>query len=294
MGFTVDSDDNVATIFFDGSPIGTILFMSSNSSGAEFVVNGLRVRQSDDYDFGGPIAYLSSIGAGGALDMPKEEWLRLGGYDDIFDDQPLASRHAQDEDEDEDVCDTPGCSNRLDDGEGYDGYCGECADKKEEEGYWASRHAADTWNNRDVEKYLRSAGWELAPGDPIFPDVAGNSYVLGDREIWVSAVQTGFRIDGVDGPFVSPFDSSTGPAFSWDEVTEAISGVTASRHAEMEDVEVTCEEIGTSYSADATWCGEPFYAYDYDGTPLCRGHYDAAAQRREMGWAGGPYGDYQQ
>lgn len=29
---------------------------------------------------------------------------------------------------DDDTCDTPGCHNSIDDGEGWDGYCGECAD----------------------------------------------------------------------------------------------------------------------------------------------------------------------
>lgn len=29
----------------------------------------------------------------------------------------------------EDICDTEGCGNRLDDGEGWDGRCGDCADR---------------------------------------------------------------------------------------------------------------------------------------------------------------------
>lgn len=33
--------------------------------------------------------------------------------------------------DDEDRCDTPGCDGRTDDGEGWDGYCGNCADKKQ-------------------------------------------------------------------------------------------------------------------------------------------------------------------
>lgn len=41
-----------------------------------------------------------------------------------------------DDDWDEDVCDEPECSNRLDDGEGYDGYCGTHADIYEQEGRW--------------------------------------------------------------------------------------------------------------------------------------------------------------
>lgn len=32
---------------------------------------------------------------------------------------------------DEDVCDVDGCTNSLDDGEGFDGYCGEHADHLE-------------------------------------------------------------------------------------------------------------------------------------------------------------------
>jgi hypothetical protein len=35
--------------------------------------------------------------------------------------------------EDDDRCGFPGCTNSLDDGEGYDGYCGEHADQREEE-----------------------------------------------------------------------------------------------------------------------------------------------------------------
>jgi hypothetical protein len=37
-----------------------------------------------------------------------------------------------------DVDDPPcECGESLDDGEGYDGYCGTCADIKEREGYWS-------------------------------------------------------------------------------------------------------------------------------------------------------------
>lgn len=32
---------------------------------------------------------------------------------------------------DKDLCATPGCKNPTDNGEGYDGYCGTCADRKE-------------------------------------------------------------------------------------------------------------------------------------------------------------------
>jgi hypothetical protein len=31
----------------------------------------------------------------------------------------------------EDICDTPECTNSLKNGEGFNGHCGECADKKE-------------------------------------------------------------------------------------------------------------------------------------------------------------------
>lgn len=33
-------------------------------------------------------------------------------------------------DEEAGICSTPGCGNLLDDGEGYDGECGSCADKE--------------------------------------------------------------------------------------------------------------------------------------------------------------------
>lgn len=35
------------------------------------------------------------------------------------------------------VCRTEGCGELTDDGEGYDGFCGNCADRLESEGYWA-------------------------------------------------------------------------------------------------------------------------------------------------------------
>ena len=45
----------------------------------------------------------------------------------------------EDEDEDEEeICREEGCENSLDDGEGYDGLCGEHADEAEERGEWDS------------------------------------------------------------------------------------------------------------------------------------------------------------
>lgn len=41
----------------------------------------------------------------------------------------LSEGTLDDPDEDEGTCDTEGCKNAIDDGEGYDGRCGECADK---------------------------------------------------------------------------------------------------------------------------------------------------------------------
>ena len=34
------------------------------------------------------------------------------------------------------TCAAEGCDERNDDGEGYDGYCGNCADRLEAEGHW--------------------------------------------------------------------------------------------------------------------------------------------------------------
>ncbi|WP_174399812.1 hypothetical protein [Mycolicibacterium sphagni] len=45
-----------------------------------------------------------------------------------------------DDDEAPEVCRDPhdeGCSEPLDDGEGYDGCCGTCADRLEAAGHWA-------------------------------------------------------------------------------------------------------------------------------------------------------------
>lgn len=42
-----------------------------------------------------------------------------------------------DDDWDDLSCDTPACDGRLDDGEGYDGYCGNCADQLEAAGHWS-------------------------------------------------------------------------------------------------------------------------------------------------------------
>jgi hypothetical protein len=36
-----------------------------------------------------------------------------------------------DEDWDDETCDTEGCDNRIDDGEGWNGRCGDCADRLE-------------------------------------------------------------------------------------------------------------------------------------------------------------------
>lgn len=53
----------------------------------------------------------------------------------------LAGRRTakRDDDDDDNICDAKGCTNKLDDGEGYDGYCGEHADKREREGHYGSR-----------------------------------------------------------------------------------------------------------------------------------------------------------
>lgn len=34
------------------------------------------------------------------------------------------------------TCISDGCEERSDDGEGYDGYCGNCADRLEKAGHW--------------------------------------------------------------------------------------------------------------------------------------------------------------
>ena len=34
------------------------------------------------------------------------------------------------------TCISDGCDERSDDGEGYDGYCGNCADRLEKAGHW--------------------------------------------------------------------------------------------------------------------------------------------------------------
>ena len=36
------------------------------------------------------------------------------------------------------TCISDGCEERSDDGEGYDGYCGNCADRLEKAGHWGT------------------------------------------------------------------------------------------------------------------------------------------------------------
>jgi len=36
------------------------------------------------------------------------------------------------------TCISDGCEERSDDGEGYDGYCGNCADRLEKAGHWGN------------------------------------------------------------------------------------------------------------------------------------------------------------
>ena len=46
----------------------------------------------------------------------------------------------EDTDDDDDVCSDPfdeGCRMSLNDGEGYDGVCGSCADRLEDAGHWS-------------------------------------------------------------------------------------------------------------------------------------------------------------
>ena len=89
-------------------------------------------------------------------------WRDLGGFgdDDYDDDNPEdvakwrdlgrgfkgSKRVASDDDDyDEDVCGDPfdeSCRASLDDGEGFDGYCGNCADRLEAQGHWGHHDAS--------------------------------------------------------------------------------------------------------------------------------------------------------
>ncbi|MHD0294521.1 hypothetical protein [Rhodococcus qingshengii] len=48
--------------------------------------------------------------------------------------QPPTPSDSELADYDPDTCDAPDCENSLDDGEGYDGYCGAHADQRETSG----------------------------------------------------------------------------------------------------------------------------------------------------------------
>lgn len=70
-------------------------------------------------------------------------WIKVGGTPQLSDDhtalphwRKLADEQGiahdgEDDDLDDDTCDEEGCDNSLDDGEGYDGFCGDHADQRE-------------------------------------------------------------------------------------------------------------------------------------------------------------------
>jgi hypothetical protein len=67
--------------------------------------------------------------------MSKSECSILGCYEPVSADELCEECHAElicvGEDENGDPC-----GERNDDGEGYGGYCGNCADRLESEGHW--------------------------------------------------------------------------------------------------------------------------------------------------------------
>lgn len=75
-------------------------------------------------------------------------WIKVGGAPQLSDDhtalphwRKLADEHGiahdGDDDLDDDTCAEEGCDNSLDDGQGYDGYCGDHADQREAAGIYA-------------------------------------------------------------------------------------------------------------------------------------------------------------
>ena len=63
----------------------------------------------------------------------RQEAQRTFDRDNVLDDEDCEDNF----NEDSEICDTPGCGNSLADCEGFDGYCGTCADKREEKGVYA-------------------------------------------------------------------------------------------------------------------------------------------------------------
>jgi hypothetical protein len=83
------------------------------------------------------------------------------------------------DEDDEDVCSDPheeGCRASLDDGEGFDGYCGNCADRLEDQGHWA-HHDASRRSGGGSKTDLSGSGTQ---GWPSAPDqiAAGNPPVM--------------------------------------------------------------------------------------------------------------------
>lgn len=71
------------------------------------------------------------------------------------------------DEDDEDVCSDPheeGCRASLDDGEGFDGYCGNCADRLEDQGHWAHHDASRRSGGSKTDlSGSGTQGWPSAP-----------------------------------------------------------------------------------------------------------------------------------
>lgn len=90
-----------------------------------------------------------------------EHWLQVGGQPSISDQNEAALTHWRaiadrlgiehdaleedtEEEDEEELCAEDGCENSLDDGEGYDGYCGEHADQRERDGVFGHEDHVDS------------------------------------------------------------------------------------------------------------------------------------------------------